>query len=117
VGIEPLVVALPFGCSCTGTPTQWSFDQSNVSIRITPQSRAPSAHRGQVAPTTDVRGLGATVGQRLYTARRHANLTPAEAAAAMGAPADLIIAVETEIPPPADARSRVEALIDELNAS
>ena len=37
---------------------------------------------------------GATVGQRLYTARRHANLTPAEAAAAMGAPAELIIAVE-----------------------
>ncbi len=45
---------------------------------------------------------GATLGQRLYTARRHANLTPAEAAAAIGAPVDLIIAVENEIPPPPD---------------
>lgn len=60
---------------------------------------------------------GATLGQRLYVARRHANLTPAEAAAAIGAPTDLIVAVENETPPPADALSRVEALIGELNAS
>jgi DNA-binding XRE family transcriptional regulator len=60
---------------------------------------------------------GATIGQRLYTARRHANLTPAEAAAAIGAPVDLIIAVENETAPPAEARSRLEALIDDLNAS
>lgn len=60
---------------------------------------------------------GATLGQRLYTARRHANLTQSEAAAAMGAPVDLISAVENEIPPPADAELRVEALIDDLNAS
>ena len=37
------------GCSCTGTPTRWSFDQSDVSIRITPRSRAWSARRGQAA--------------------------------------------------------------------
>jgi hypothetical protein len=35
----------------------------------------------------------------------------------MGAPVDLISAVENEIPPPADAELRVEALIDDLNAS
>ncbi len=60
---------------------------------------------------------GATLGQRLYTARRHANVTPAEAAAALGAPAELIVSIENEIPPPADAHSRVEDLIGELNDS
>ncbi|MDT5016566.1 MAG: hypothetical protein QOD39_2726 [Mycobacterium sp.] len=62
------------------------------------------------------RAPGATLGQRLYTARRHANLTPAEAAAAIGAPVDLITAVENEIAPPPDSLPRVEALIDDLNA-
>jgi transcriptional regulator with XRE-family HTH domain len=57
---------------------------------------------------------GATLGQRLYTARRRANLTAAEAAAALGAPADLVIAVESETPPPGDTRSRIEELIAEL---
>ncbi len=59
---------------------------------------------------------GATLGQRLYTARRHARLSPAEAAAAIGAPVDLITAVESEFSPPPDSVSRVEALVDELNA-
>jgi transcriptional regulator with XRE-family HTH domain len=58
----------------------------------------------------------ATLGQRLYTARRRANLTAAEAAAALGAPADLIVAVESETPPPGDTRARIEQLIAELNA-
>ena len=58
---------------------------------------------------------GATLGQRLYTARRRANLTAAEAAAALGAPADLVIAVESETPPPGDTQSRIEALIAELS--
>jgi hypothetical protein len=58
----------------------------------------------------------ATLGQRLYTARRRANLTAAEAAAALGAPADLIIAVESETPPPGDMRARIEEVIAELNA-
>ena len=43
---------------------------------------------------------GATLGQRLYIARRRANLTAAEAAAALGAPGELVIAVEGETPPP-----------------
>jgi transcriptional regulator with XRE-family HTH domain len=58
----------------------------------------------------------ATLGQRLYTARRRPNLTAAEAAAALGAPADLIVAVESETPPPGDTRARIEELIAELNA-
>jgi transcriptional regulator with XRE-family HTH domain len=58
----------------------------------------------------------ATLGQRLYTARRRANLTAAEAAAALAAPADLIIAVESETPPPGDTRLRIEELIAHLNA-
>jgi hypothetical protein len=58
---------------------------------------------------------GATLGQRLYTVRRRANLTAAEAAAALGAPADLVIAVESETAPPGDTRSRIEELIAELS--
>jgi len=58
----------------------------------------------------------ATLGQRLYTARRRANLTTAEAAAALAAPADLIVAVESEISPPGDMRARIEDLIAELSA-
>ncbi|WP_110319434.1 XRE family transcriptional regulator [Mycolicibacterium moriokaense] len=58
----------------------------------------------------------ATLGQRLYTARRRANLTAAEAAAALGSSVDLIIAVEGETSPPADMQTRIEELISELNA-
>jgi hypothetical protein len=57
----------------------------------------------------------ATLGQRLYTARRRASLTAEEAAAALGSPAELIIAVESETPPPGDMRARIEELIAELN--
>jgi transcriptional regulator with XRE-family HTH domain len=59
---------------------------------------------------------GATLGQRLYTARRRANLTAAEAAAALGAPPELVIAVENDEAAPPDVRSRIDALIAELNA-
>jgi transcriptional regulator with XRE-family HTH domain len=59
---------------------------------------------------------GATLGQRLYTARRRANLTAGEAAAALGSPVDLIIAVEGDTAPPGDMRTRIEELISELNA-
>jgi hypothetical protein len=58
----------------------------------------------------------ATLGQRLYTARRRANLTAAETAAALGSPAELIIAIENETPPPGDIETRIEELIAELNA-
>jgi transcriptional regulator with XRE-family HTH domain len=59
---------------------------------------------------------GSTLGQRLYTARRRASLTTEEAAAALGAPADMVIAVENETPPPGDMRARIEELISELDA-
>jgi transcriptional regulator with XRE-family HTH domain len=59
---------------------------------------------------------GATLGQRLYTARRRANLTAGEAAAALGSPVDLIIAVEGDTAPPGDMRTCIEELISELNA-
>ena len=57
---------------------------------------------------------GATLGQRLYTARRTANLTADDAAAALGTTPDLVSSVESETPPPEDLRSRIEALLDEL---
>jgi transcriptional regulator with XRE-family HTH domain len=57
---------------------------------------------------------GATLGQRLYTARRRANLSPAEAAAALGAPAELVTAVEGEHPVDSDTAARIDALIADL---
>ncbi|KUI36235.1 helix-turn-helix transcriptional regulator [Mycobacterium sp. GA-2829] len=59
---------------------------------------------------------GATLGQRLYTARRRANLSGAEAAAALGVPPEVVSAVEADEPPPGDLRSAIEALIAELDA-
>ena len=56
----------------------------------------------------------ATLGQRLYTARRRANLSAAEAAAALGSPVDVIVAVEGETAPPGDVQGRIEELIAEL---
>lgn len=57
---------------------------------------------------------GATIGQRLYAARRQANLTVAEAAAALGASPELVVAVENDHNPPDALASRIEALITEL---
>jgi transcriptional regulator with XRE-family HTH domain len=58
---------------------------------------------------------GATLGQRLYTARRRANLSAAEAADALGVPAELVTAVESDKPVDAASEARIEALIAELN--
>lgn len=57
---------------------------------------------------------GATVGQRLYTARTAAALTVAEAAGAMGVAPDVVLAAEAEQPVTADDRRRMEALIADL---
>jgi transcriptional regulator with XRE-family HTH domain len=57
---------------------------------------------------------GATLGQRLYTARRRANLTAAEAANALGLPIELITAVERDRPADETVASRIDALIAEL---
>ena len=59
---------------------------------------------------------GATLGQRLYAARRLVNVTAAETAAALGAPADLIEGLEAGSPVDANTAARVEALIEQWTA-
>jgi len=56
----------------------------------------------------------ATLGQRLYTARREANLSVAEAAAAMQTAPEVVAAAESEKPVSADDHQRIEALIATL---
>ncbi len=57
----------------------------------------------------------ATVGQRLYAARRGANLTIVETAQAAGVSEEDVIGAEAEQPVPAAAVREIEALIDQLN--
>lgn len=56
----------------------------------------------------------ATLGQRLYAARRSANLTIEETAQAAGVAPAVVIGAEAEAPVPADAVELVEALISQL---
>jgi transcriptional regulator with XRE-family HTH domain len=63
---------------------------------------------GASAPT-------ATLGQRLYAARRRANLTISETAQAAGAPEDAIVAAEAGQPVAAAAADLIEALIDQID--
>lgn len=66
------------------------------------------AHRVALLPQ-------ATLGQRLYVARRRANLSVGETAAALGAAPELVLAVEGEIADVDDeTTSQIEKLIDEL---
>jgi ribosome-binding protein aMBF1 (putative translation factor) len=65
--------------------------------------------------TTAAASPGATVGQRLYTARRQSNVSVAEAAEALGAPTELVLAVEREEPVPQNYVPRIEALISDLH--
>jgi transcriptional regulator with XRE-family HTH domain len=57
----------------------------------------------------------ATVGQRLYAARRGANLTILETAQAAGVSEQDIVSAEAEEPVSADAVRDIEALIDQLH--
>jgi transcriptional regulator with XRE-family HTH domain len=57
----------------------------------------------------------ATVGQRLYAARRGANLTILETAQAAGVSEDDVIAAEAEQPVSAAAVGEIESLIEQLN--
>ena len=57
----------------------------------------------------------ATLGQRLYAARRRANLTIAETAQAAGVAEDVIAQAESEQPVPAPRSGPIEALIDQLD--
>lgn len=63
--------------------------------------------RAAAAPT-------ATLGQRLYVARKRADLTRAETAHAAGLPPELVDAVEAELPITAEDAARVAALISEI---
>lgn len=56
----------------------------------------------------------ATVGQRLYAARRSANLTIAETAQAADVSEDIVMRAEAEEPLPAAAIEAIESLIDQL---
>jgi transcriptional regulator with XRE-family HTH domain len=60
-------------------------------------------------------GPGATIGQRLYTARNTAALSVAEAAGALDVSSDVVTAVEAELPVSEEHRRRIEALIVDLN--
>lgn len=57
---------------------------------------------------------GATLGQRLYTARTRAALSVAEAAGAMDVVPDVVVAAESEQPVAEEDQRRIEALIGEL---
>jgi len=57
----------------------------------------------------------ATLGQRLYAARRRANLTIAETAQAASVSEDAIISAEEEQAVPADQGRAIEALIEQLD--
>jgi transcriptional regulator with XRE-family HTH domain len=71
-------------------------------------------HRYGELMTRAAAAPGATLGQRLYTARNAAALTVAEAAGAMDVAPDVVMAAEAERPVAADDRRRIEALIAEL---
>ena len=57
---------------------------------------------------------GATLGQRLYAARRNAELTVPETANAAGLTPELISAVEAEQPVAEEDAARITALIEQL---
>lgn len=60
---------------------------------------------------------GATVGQRLYAARHAACLTATEAAAALGVPAEMVVAIEAGSAPSVDVMTHAEDLIADLAAA
>jgi len=71
-------------------------------------------HRYGELMTRAAAAPGATLGQRLYTARNAAALTAAEAAGAMDVVPDVVMAAESEHPVAEHDRRRIEALIAEL---
>ncbi|MEC4761538.1 transcriptional regulator [Mycobacterium sherrisii] len=57
---------------------------------------------------------GAPLGQRLYAARRRANLTPEETAVAAGVAEGMIARAEADEPVPAHVAEAIETLIDQI---
>ncbi|MEE6168802.1 MULTISPECIES: transcriptional regulator [unclassified Mycolicibacterium] len=78
--------------------------------------KALSAVRHQIDELTmrAAAAPGATLGQRLYAARRRANLTMGEMAQAAGVPEDVISRTEAEYPVDAAAVHAIEALINAM---
>lgn len=86
--------------------------------RVTPALiRALSAVRRRMDELTMRAATGehASLGQRLYAARRTANLTIGETAQAAGVTEDVIAAAESEQPVPASAVGAIEVLIGQLD--
>ena len=73
-------------------------------------------HRYGELMTRAAAAPGATLGQRLYTARNAAALTVAEAAGAMDVAPDVVSAAEAEEPVADHDRRRIESLIAELGS-
>lgn len=85
--------------------------------RVTPTLiRALGAVRGRLHELTMLAATAdrATLGQRLYAARRNANLTIAETAQAAGVAEDVVAGIESELPAPASAVDVLETLIADL---
>lgn len=57
----------------------------------------------------------ATLGQRLASARHHAELTAFEAADACGVALEVIVGVEAGLPVPEDAAAALQGLVDQLD--
>ncbi|MBS1696734.1 MAG: transcriptional regulator [Actinobacteria bacterium] len=86
--------------------------------RVTPALiRALGAVRGRLDDLTTLAAAapGATLGQRLYAARRRANLTIAETAQAAGVPEDAIVGAESEQAVPTAVIAAIELLIGQLD--
>lgn len=86
--------------------------------RVTPTLiRALSTVRRRMEELTILAATAqhATLGQRLYAARRNSNLTIAETAQAAGVAEDVIARAEAEQPVPASAVEAIETLIDQLD--
>ncbi|MBJ7340406.1 transcriptional regulator [Mycolicibacterium sp.] len=86
--------------------------------RVTPTLiRALSAVRRRIDELTVLAATAprATLGQRLYAARRNASLTIGETAQAAGVTADVITQVESEQPVPASAVGVIETLLGQLD--
>jgi transcriptional regulator with XRE-family HTH domain len=86
--------------------------------RVTPSLlRALSTVRRQIDDLTVLSATSptATLGQRLYAARRRANLTIAETAQAAGVDEDAIVAAEAGQPVPADTGGLIDSLVDQID--
>ncbi|OBK18467.1 hypothetical protein A5635_02335 [Mycobacterium asiaticum] len=86
--------------------------------RITPElikALGSVRHYHDKLMTLGATAPGATLAQRLYAARRRANLSTAETAQAAGVTEETIVRAEAEEDLPAEAAEAIEALIHQIN--